>query len=641
MILETINQPNDIKKVAPEDYPRLAEEIRAFILEKISRSGGHLASNLGVVELTMALHLSFHLPEDKLVWDVGHQSYTHKILTGRREGFDGIRSYKGLSGFPNPRESACDAFETGHSSTSVSAGLGLAKARDLTGGKNYVVSIIGDGALTGGMAYEALNNASQMKSNFIIVLNDNNRSIAENIGGISRALGKLRTAPAYNDIKENVSKGLSQIPGIGDQLVSRISRTKSSIKQLVIPGMIFEDLDIMYLGPVDGYDIPGMMKVFEEAKQVNRAVLVHVITKKGKGYAPAEADPEHFHGVGSFDLATGKPLSKPEGPSWSEVFGRTLCHMAETDPAICAITAAMPEGTGLGRFRRLFPERYFDVGIAEQHAVTFSAGLAAGGMKPYFAVYSSFLQRGFDQIIHDVCIQNLDVTLCLDRAGIVGSDGETHQGIFDLSYLMTVPHLGVMAPKNGWELMDMLQFSEEYIGPLAIRYPRGPAVTSLKEYRAPIEYGRAECIAEERGICLFALGSMVDTAAQVRDRLKEDGYEVTLVNARFAAPFDKEMLRRMAGSHVLLVTMEENVASGGFGEHVAAFCAEENLEWMVLPIALPNQYVEHGSVSILKHELGIDAENIYRRILAAIEDEDALRGIKKLDSRAERESSIR
>lgn len=635
MILETINQPNDIRKVSPEDYPRLAEEIRAFILEKISRNGGHLASNLGVVELTMALHLSFHLPEDKLVWDVGHQSYTHKILTGRREGFDGIRTYKGLSGFPNPKESACDAFETGHSSTSISAGLGLAKARDLAGEKNYVVSIIGDGALTGGMAYEALNNASQLKSNFIIVLNDNNCSIAENIGGISLALGRLRTAPAYNDIKENVSKSLSQIPGIGDQLVSRISRTKSSIKQLVIPGMIFEDLDIMYLGPVDGYDIPGMMRVFEEAKQVNRAVLVHVITKKGKGYEPAERDPEHFHGVGPFDPETGKPVAAKPGPSWSDVFGRTICRMAENDPKICAITAAMPEGTGLGRFRRLYPDRYFDVGIAEQHAVTFSAGLAAGGMKPYFAVYSSFLQRGFDQIIHDVCIQNLDVTLCLDRAGIVGNDGETHQGIFDLSYLLTVPHIGVMAPKNRWEFSDMLLFSAQYKGPLAIRYPRGTAETSMKEYRAPIEFGKAECLIQERGICLFALGSMVETARQVREMLKNDGYEVTLVNARFAAPFDREMLRRLSESHVLLVTMEENVASGGFGEHIAAFCAEENLEWMVLPIALPNQYVEHGNVDILKHELGIDAENIYRRILAAVEDESALRGIKPLQTGSE------
>ena len=615
MILDKINQPNDIKNIPPEEYPDLAQEIRDLILETVSRNGGHLASNLGVVELTMALHLAFSFPKDKLVWDVGHQSYTHKILTGRREGFAGLRTYGGISGFPRESESDCDAFNTGHSSTSISAGLGLAYARDLKGEDHAVISVIGDGALTGGMAFEALNNASHLQSNFIIVLNDNNMSIAENTGGVSRALGKLRTAPGYNDLKENVSQALSQIPGIGSHLVGGISRTKSSLKQLLIPGMIFEDMDITYLGPVDGYDIPAMVRTFEEARRLKRAVVVHVTTKKGKGYPPAEHYPEHFHGVGPFDLATGKALDKGKDPSWTAVFSKIICEMAAKDPAITAITAAMPEGTGLKKFARMYPKRYFDVGIAEQHAVTFAGGLAAGGLKPYFCVYSSFLQRGFDQIIHDICIQKRNVTFCLDRAGIVGSDGETHQGIFDLSFLCAVPNLTVMAPKSCYELADMLRFSAAWEGPVAIRYPRGKAVTSMKEFRPPIEYGKGEWMVREEGIALLAIGSMVETAMEVHDQLKERGISSSVANARFASPLDRELLKELAEGHYLLVVMEENVASGGFGEHVAAALEEMNLTIPMMCAAIPDTFVEHGNVSVLRKKMGLDAESITEKIL--------------------------
>lgn len=503
MILDQIQKPNDIKSIDPKDYNQLAEEIRGFLLEKISATGGHLASNLGVVELTMALHLSFDLPEDKLVWDVGHQSYTHKLLTGRKDGFDEIRCYGGISGFPNRKESCCDAFNTGHSSTSISAGLGIAHARDLKGEEFSVVSVIGDGALTGGMAYEALNNASRLKSNFIIVLNDNNMSISENIGGVSRMLGNLRTAPQYNDLKANVSQNLSRVPGIGNQLVKRISMAKQGIKQLFIPGMFFENMDITYLGPVDGHNISMMVQVFQEARRLNRAVVVHVMTKKGRGYEPAERFPEAYHGVNPFVVETGKPKKEKREPNYTDVFSKVFCQMAESDPSIVGITAAMPEGVGLKRFRKLYPDRFFDVGIAEEHGVTFAAGLAAGGMKPYVCVYSSFLQRAYDQILHDVCIQNLGVTFAIDRAGLVGSDGETHQGLFDLSFLQTIPNMSILAPKNCFELADALRFSAKFDGPLAIRYPRGTASGHVRNSARPLCTGRGKSsMRRRRSPCL-------------------------------------------------------------------------------------------------------------------------------------------
>lgn len=614
MILDQINQPNDIKRIDPEDYAQLAQEIREFLLEKISVTGGHLASNLGTVELTMALHLSFDLPKDKLIWDVGHQSYTHKLLTGRKQSFDEIRCFGGISGFPNRSESPYDAFNTGHSSTSISAGLGLAQARDLLGEDHYVVSIIGDGSLTGGMAYEALNNASQMKRNFIIVLNDNNMSISENIGGVSRMMNSLRTAPGYNDLKENVSSALSRIPSVGEGLVRRISNTKSSLKQLFIPGMFFENMGLTYLGPVDGHNIEQMNRVFQDAKRLSRAVVVHVMTHKGQGYEPAEQNPEAFHGVGAFEVETGKAAKPKTSPSYTDVFSQVFCKMAKSDPRLVGITAAMPDGTGLKRFRRMFPDRFFDVGIAEEHAVTFAAGLAAGGLKPYVCVYSSFLQRAYDQMIHDVCLQNLNVTFCIDRAGLVGSDGETHQGLFDLSFLQTIPNMNIFAPKNSYELADVLRFSAGFQGPLAIRYPRGTAYEGLKEFREPIRYGKSEVLYAEREIAILAVGSMVETAATVREQLKAEGHHVSLINVRFVRPMDEALIECLAENHPLLVTMEENVLSGGFGEHVAAFCMERRLSVRVVNIAIPNMYVEHGSVDKLKHAIGIDAGSVLCRI---------------------------
>lgn len=617
MVLEKIEKENDIKKIPQEEWPLLADEIRDFLLEKISAAGGHLASNLGVVELTMALHLTFDLPRDKIIWDVGHQSYTHKVLTGRKEGFDHLRQFGGMSGFPKRRESSCDCFDTGHSSTSLSAGLGYAMARQITGEDYKVISVIGDGALTGGMAFEALNNMSKLDSNFIIVLNDNNMSISENVGGLSKYLGALRTAESYQELKNGITQSLSNIPVYGERIVRRIRRTKSGLKQLVIPGMYFENMGIIYLGPVDGHDIPAMLRAFKEAAKVEGAVIVHVLTEKGRGYLPAERHPARFHGTEPFCLETGQPLAKQTKANYTDIFSSVMLKLGERDEKVVGITAAMADGTGLKRFSQMFPERFFDVGIAEEHAVTFAAGLAAAGLKPVVAVYSSFLQRAYDQILHDVCIQNLPVTFVLDRAGLVGSDGETHQGIFDLSYLSIIPGMTIMAPKNKWELSDLLKFAIDLGAPAAIRYPRGEAYDGLKEYRAPVIYGKSEMIFEESGIALVALGSMVKTAELVRERLKEQGRAATLVNARFAKPLDEGMLRALPKRHSLIVTLEENVFHGGFGEMVQDFYRREKSDAHVLSIALPDHYVEHGNVAILKQKAGIDEESV----LAAIGNE--------------------
>lgn len=616
MYLERINQPNDIKKIEEKNLPLLAEEIRRFLIDKISTTGGHLASNLGVVELTMALHLAFELPEDKIVWDVGHQAYTHKLLTGRREGFDELRKYGGMSGFPKRRESPCDCFNTGHSSTSISAGLGLVQARELLGGYNKVISVIGDGALTGGMAYEALNNASRLESNFIIVLNDNNMSISENVGGMSTYLSELRTADAYTGLKTGVYNSLSKIPVYGDKMIEQIRKTKSGLKQLIIPGMFFEEMGITYLGPVDGHNVEQMVKIFHEAEKLENGVLVHVITKKGKGYAPAERHPARFHGAEPFDIETGLPTNKRTKSNWTDVFSTVMRKLGDRDELVVAVTAAMPDGTGLKRFRNMFPDRFFDVGIAEEHAVTFAAGLAAAGLKPVVAVYSSFLQRAYDQILHDVCIQNLHVVFAVDRAGVVGSDGETHQGIFDLSYLSSIPNMTIMAPKNKWELSDMMKFAVNYDRPIALRYPRGTAYDGLREYRHPIEYGKSEILFEESDIALLAVGNMVETALVLRERIKDIGYNCSLVNARFVKPLDEQMVREISADHKLLVTLEENVKSGGFGERVLDLVNGEHLNTSVLITALPDEYVEHGNVDILKRESGIDQETLFKKILS-------------------------
>ena len=613
MVLDKIQQWNDIKKLTPEELQTLRREIRRFLIEKLSVTGGHLASNLGVVELTMALHLVCDFPKDKLIWDVGHQSYTHKILTGRKEGFDDLRTYGGMSGFPKRAESPCDSFDTGHSSTSISAGLGYAWARELSGEDYHVISVIGDGALTGGMAYEAMNNASRLKKNFIIVLNDNNMSISENVGGLSRVLSKMRTSDNYTGLKEGVTQSLERIPVYGQRIVDNIRKTKSGIKQLVIPGMFFEDMGIMYLGPVDGHDIGALVRVLREAMQVQGPVLVHVMTKKGYGYPPAERHPARFHGTAPFEIKSGLPV-KNEKPTYTDIFSTVMRTMGDREEKVVAVTAAMETGTGLKRFHNMFPDRFFDVGIAEEHAVTFAAALAAGGRRPVVAVYSSFLQRAYDQVLHDVCIQKLPVVFAIDRAGLVGSDGETHQGVFDISYLTSIPNMTVMAPKNKWELSDMLKFAVHFDGPIAMRYPKGEAWTGLEEHRAPVALGRCEVIGEGEDVLLFALGSMVAEAAEVRERLKEQGISAGLVNARFAKPFDREYLKGAAERYRCIVTLEENVEIGGLGEQITGYLSELGYGGRVLRIAIPDAFVPQGSIAILKEKLGIDAVSIAGRI---------------------------
>ncbi len=613
MVLDSINKANDIKNVPVEELPLLASEIREFLIEHISHTGGHLASNLGTVELTMAMHLSFDLPEDKLVWDVGHQAYTHKLLTGRKDGFDSLRQYGGMSGFPKRRESECDSFDTGHSSTSISAGLGYVKARDLSGGHNYVVSIIGDGALTGGLALEALNNAAENQSNFIIVLNDNNMSISPNVGAISSLLTGIRGDNAYRDINDNVKSSLKKIPVYGDKIVSQVQKAKSGIKQLFLPGMKFEDMGITYLGPVDGHDIGKLCKLFKIAKKMNTSVIVHVITEKGRGYEPARLKPEKFHGVSPFDVVTGKPVAAAK-TSYTEVFSRKICDMAQKDNRIVAITASMAAGTGLSRFQKRFPLRFFDVGIAEEHAVTFAAGLAAGGLKPYFAVYSSFLQRGFDEILHDVCIQGLPVVFMIDRAGLVGSDGETHQGIYDYSYMNIIPGMTVMAPKNRLELMDMMEFANSFDGPVAIRYPRGSVSDIFSDIKNEVSYGKAERIYDGEGTAILTIGASIEEGAQVYKLLKERGENPSLINARFENPIDIGLIKELENKHEKLLTIEENISAGGFGMNVLRAVNENRINLKVINAALPDEYIQHGGVNKLKEVYGFTPEAIIEKL---------------------------
>ena len=613
-MLEKIQKPNDIKKIPADQLPALAEEIRKFIIESLSKTGGHLASNLGVVELTIAMHRVFDLPKDKLIWDVGHQSYTHKILTGRKDGFETLRREGGISGFPKRSESDCDVFDTGHSSTSISAGVGYVRARELKKENYSVVSIIGDGALTGGMAYEALNNAASLKSNFIIVLNDNEMSITENVGGMSSYLSGLQTASAYTGFKMDVTKALNRIPGIGPGMVDAMRKTKSSIKQIIIPGMLFEDMGLTYLGPVDGHNIPQLIKTFQEAKRFEGPILVHVLTQKGRGYEPAMRHPARFHGAGPFDVKTGLPVGK-SNPTYTDVFSTVMRKMGDRRKDVAAVTAAMMTGVGLKRFSNMFPDRCFDVGIAEEHAVTFAAALSLGGITPVVAIYSSFLQRAYDQIMHDVCMQNLHVVFAIDRAGLVGYDGETHHGIFDLSYLGSMPNMTILAPKNLWELSDMIKFAVDYDGPIAVRYPRGEAYTGLKEFRAPICLGKSEVIHEGSRVALLAVGSMVKMAEEVQKQLKERmDMDAALVNARFVKPIDEELLRSFADTYELVVTLEENVKDGGFGERVLAFAEEEDLPFGVEIIALPDRFIPHGSVSYQMKQVGFTPEDICGRI---------------------------
>ena len=617
MILDRIKKPNDIKKIMPDEYALLAQEIRTFLIKKISENGGHLGSNLGTVELTMAIHLSLNFPDDKVIFDVGHQSYTHKILTGRWKEFDTLRKFGGLAGFPKRAESDADAFDTGHSSTSISAGLGLVKARDLLGQKHTVISVIGDGALTGGMAYEALNNASKLQSNFIVILNDNNRSIAENTGGISKYLQSIRTAEGYQDFKINLQNKLQRMP-MGNEVVDHLKRYKSSIKQLFVPGMFFEDMGITYLGPIDGHDIKAIRKTINEAKKINHAVMIHVRTTKGRGYVPAERHPARFHGTEPFDIETGLPKKNKKKAGWTDIFSTVMIKTAAKNDKVVAITAAMPDGTGLNRFKNLYPDRFFDTGIAEEHAVTFAAGLAVGGMVPVVAIYSSFMQRAYDQLIHDVCMQNLHVVFAIDRAGLVGADGETHQGVFDLSFMSSAPNMTILAPKNKWELADMIKYAIKYDGPIAVRYGRGEAYDGLQELRTPIEYGKSEVICEDGDIYIFAVGSMIATALDVKERLEKNGKQCSIINARFVKPIDTEAIEKACDKAKLIVTLEENVLCGAYGERVRDFVDSLDKGIKVINIGIPDEYVEHGNVDILKKIVGIDAESIENRIMEVL-----------------------
>ncbi len=618
MILDSIKKANDIKKINSEQYDILADEIRGRILEGVSENGGHLSSSLGVVELTMALHLTLNLPKDKILWDVGHQAYAHKILTGRKDSFSTLRQLNGISGFTNLKESDCDGFGMGHASNSLSAALGYVKARELSGEKYNVVSVIGDGALTGGMAYEALNNLSTIRSNMIIILNDNEMSISQNVGGISKMLNKTRTSIKYNEFKDAVKTGLAKIPGCGEDIIGKLHKTKSSIKQLFVPGMFFEEMGITYLGPVDGHDIDKLIKTINMAKKVNHAVLIHVHTKKGKGYPYAEKHPSFYHGVDPFDIETGRLKSDIKVRTYSDVFSSAICNMAKEDDRIVAITAAMGEGTGLKKFSKYYPDRFFDVGIAEEHAVTFAAGLACGGYKPYVAIYSTFFQRAFDQIIHDVCIQNLPVKFIVERAGIVGSDGITHQGIFDISYFNLIPGMTIMAPKNRYELRDMLYFSKDYNAPVAIRFPRGEAVEVYKDSRAEIMYGKSEILKAGSKVAILAVGACVKLAEAIDAALTENGIDATVVNARFIKPIDTELIDELTRNHSLIVTVEENVVNGSYGQTVLSYVNNKRLDIDVMNVTLPDEFIEHGKVNELWNIYGLDSEMITSDILKRI-----------------------
>ncbi len=614
MMLERIQKPNDIKKLTWDELDVLAAEIREFLVDKVSKTGGHLASNLGVVELTMAMHLAFSLPRDKMIWDVGHQSYTHKILTGRKDGFDNLRQYGGMSGFPKRSESKCDVFDTGHSTTSISAGLGYVEAREISGEDYRVVSVIGDGSFTGGMAFEALNNAATLKKNFIIILNDNNMSISENVGGMSAYLDNIRTAEFYNELKKGVVDSLNKVPVIGERAVRGIRKTKNSIKRLLVPGMLFEDMGVTYLGPVDGHNIKQLYRTIKEAQRMDSAVLIHVLTKKGKGYAPAEQNPSKFHGVGPFDKSTGEVLGSSGKASYTDVFSDIMCDLGEKEEKLVGITAAMKDGTGLSKFQEKFPKRFFDVGIAEQHAVTFAAGLAAAGLKPVFAVYSAFLQRSYDQIVHDVCMQKLPVIFAIDRAGLVGNDGETHQGVYDISYLNHIPNMTIISPKNRLEFASMMEFAANHNGPIAIRYPRGNVYEGLSEFQAPVELGKSEMIYKESDIAILGFGHMMETAEQVWSKLKEKGYACSLVNARFVKPLDTAMIEELSKEHKLLVTIEEGVVTGGFGETVRQYVSTNGLDTKVMVNGVPDQYIEHGNIPRLRELIGLDADSIVKKI---------------------------
>ncbi len=655
ILLNQIKKENDIKNIAPEDYRKLAWELRKRLVGSVSRTGGHLASNLGAVELTMALHLFLDFPKDKLIWDVGHQAYVHKLLTGRNRELRTLRRLDGISGFPKVSENPADTFNTGHSSTSISVALGMAKARDIRGGDEKVVAVIGDGALSGGMAFEALNNAEQMKSNLIIVLNDNKMSIAKNVGGMSKYLGRMRTNQKYNNLKINIEGRLNEIPNVGTTMAETIKNAKNSLKHLFVPGMFFEEMGIIYVGPIDGHNIEGMLEAFRAAARIkNRPVLIHVVTKKGRGYLPAETNPSMFHGVGAFDPKTGELAELPKR-TYTDVFGEWLLEKGRECAELVSVCAAMPDGTGVKAFAGEFPNRSFDVGIAEEHAVTFSAGLVSGGLRPVVSIYSTFLQRAYDQILHDICLNRLPVIFAVDRSGIVGRDGDTHQGIFDISYLTSIPNMTVLSPADGTELRKSLDFAYDWDGPVAVRYPRGavPEAETPEEV-ADFVYGRADIIMENGAFCengsfcenrtcgsasehegkqagehaggdfvIFAVGNMVRTAIETALLLRDDGISCTVVNMRFVKPFDEVLIRELVPRHKGMVTMEDNVASGGFGQQAEAMLAEHGIyPERMLNISIHDTFVEHGAPSELYARYGMDAEHVAERMRRLVNDSE-------------------
>ena len=615
-LLNRIEKPEDVKALTVRELEQLASELRHFIIDTVSQNGGHLAPNLGTVELTLALYSVFSFPEDKLVWDVGHQAYTHKILTGRRDAFKTLRKKGGITGFPNRSESVYDAFGVGHASTSISAALGMALARDAKGEKNQVIAVIGDGALTGGESFEALNNAGDLGTKLIVILNDNEMSIDANVGAMSEYLSRIRIAPQYARAKRDMGSLLMSIPHIGDKVYKTASHLKDGVRSVLVPGSLFEEMGFHYIGPIDGHNIALLEEVLTSAKEMEGPVLIHIHTVKGKGYKPAEQAPEKFHGVGCFDPSTGKAAKKAGcAPSYTSVFSKALIDLAKDRPDILAITAAMPSGTGLKAFGQAYPKRFFDVGIAEEHAMTLAAGMAAAGMHPVIALYSTFAQRAYDQLIHDVCLQNLPVTLCLDRAGLVGEDGPTHHGVFDLSYLRQMPNMCVMAPKDEEELRHMLATAIAIEGPAAVRYPRGAGLgVPLTDSLETLPVGKAEVLQEEGDIAFLAVGTMVEKAKEAAAILKEVGIEAAVVNMRFIKPLDTELLGEMARTKKLLITAEENVLAGGFGSAVAEYLADHGIEVPLLRFGIPDRFIEQGTRRELLSLCGLQPDEMAERI---------------------------
>lgn len=629
-LLEKINSPDDLRQLSIKELPLLADEIRQLIIDTVSKTGGHIASSLGVVELTIALHYVFDTPKDKLIWDVGHQTYAHKILTERRDKFGTLRQYGGLSGFPKRDESPYDTFDTGHSSTSISAALGMAQARCLKGEQYKVIAIIGDGSLMAGMAFEGLNYAGHIKKDLIVILNDNEMSISPNVGALSSSLSRLISGQTYNKFREELKTIIQNIPRIGKSVYRLARQSEDFFKSLFVPGLIFDELGFRYIGPVLGHRIDVLVEDLRNIKNLKGPILLHVITKKGKGYAPAENDPTYFHGVGSFDKETGKPLSQKSTASYTEVFGDTLTRIARENPSVVAITAGMTSGTGLNRFEKEFPDRFYDVGIAEQHAITFAAGMATEGLRPVAAIYSTFLQRSYDQILHDVCLQNLPVVFVLDRAGIVGEDGPTHHGLFDISYLRPMPNLVFMAPKDENELQHMLYTAFQLSQPVAIRYPRGIGVgTTLDKEFKKIPTGQAEILKQGEKVAIFALGTTVHPALDAAEKLQSEGISCAVVNSRFVKPIDEKTLIQFASKVEAIITVEENVLQGGFGTAVLETLQLHNINIKVLCLGIPDVFVEHGPQQLLRSKYGIDSDGMFNTVKKIINDRQADFGWKE------------